>query len=92
MQLSILTINKQKNMPQSILENPICGVCNNGLSPSRSAYDPPPEFSTLTDGFRGCLDHIFLSPNIWAEVLLDMYSEALILENKCAAPPETPNP
>ena len=46
----------------------------------RPAYDPLPDFTTLTDDFRGMLDHIFLTPRVCALAHLDMFSEETILE------------
>ena len=46
----------------------------------RAAYDPMPAFTTLTDTFRGTLDHIFLSPQFTSHAHLDMFAEETILE------------
>ena len=46
----------------------------------RPAYDPLPQFTTLTDDFRGTLDHIFLTPQLASHAHLEMFDEKVILE------------
>jgi len=41
-----------------------------------SAYEPPPAYTTLTDTFRGCLDHILLTRHWRCLATLDMIDEA----------------
>mmetsp|Transcript_49813 Transcript_49813/g.164929 ORF Transcript_49813/g.164929 Transcript_49813/m.164929 type:complete len:352 (-) Transcript_49813:93-1148(-) len=47
-----------------------------------SAYEPPPAYTTLTDTFRGCLDHILLTRHWRCLATLDMIDEADILAEK----------
>jgi mRNA deadenylase 3'-5' endonuclease subunit Ccr4 len=42
------------------------------LGPVAPAYDPAPEFTTLTDSFRGALDHIFTSAPLVSTAVLGM--------------------
>ena len=58
---------------------PVTKTYENSLS-LRPAYDPLPEFTTLTDDFRGMLDHIFLTPEVTSCAQLEMFPEQVILE------------
>lgn len=58
---------------------PVAKTYEHSLS-LRPAYDPLPEFTTLTDDFRGMLDHIFLTPQVISQAHLEMFPEQVILE------------
>ena len=45
-------------------------------------YQPLPAFTTLTDDFRGTLDHIFISAHMTPYAHLEMFSEETIFEEK----------
>jgi mRNA deadenylase 3'-5' endonuclease subunit Ccr4 len=45
-------------------------------------YQPLPAFTTLTDDFRGTLDHIFISAHMTPCAHLEMFSEETIFEEK----------
>jgi len=72
-------------------EQPVTKTYSHPLA-LRPAYNPLPQFTTLTDDFRGTLDHIFLTPQLVSHAHLAMFPEAVILEVSARLHVQTPSP